>query len=134
MKGNSWKKQRLETAILLFNRRNFFEAHDVLEDIWMEVRSGERRFYQGLLHVAVGFYHYDSGNYRGAYSQLTKAEQKLSDFLPGHMGVDVRTILDESHPFKLAAQTRINGLTPLELPDTFPPLRYAQTENDKKNI
>ncbi len=134
MARNDWLRQRLETAVVLFNRQEFFEAHDVFEDIWMEERSRERRFYQGLLHVAVGFYHYGHGNYKGALSQLTKAGQKLNAFLPQHKGLDVRNILDESAPFVLAARSRLNGLPSDVQPTDFPALRYKQTENDERTV
>jgi predicted metal-dependent hydrolase len=53
-------------GILFFNERDFFEAHEVWESIWMESTGPERRFYQGLIQAAVALYHFGNGNLRGA--------------------------------------------------------------------
>lgn len=42
-----------------FNRGNYYEAHDVLESLWLEVGRQARSatFYQGLIQLAGGFVH-----------------------------------------------------------------------------
>jgi predicted metal-dependent hydrolase len=57
---------RYLAGILFFNRRDFFEAHEVWEDLWAESAGAERRFYQGLIQAAVGLHHFGNGNLRGA--------------------------------------------------------------------
>ena len=42
---------RYRHAIDLFNEREFFACHDVLEEIWAETLGTEREFYQGLIHA-----------------------------------------------------------------------------------
>jgi predicted metal-dependent hydrolase len=54
-------------GILFFNSRDFFEAHEVWESLWLELPGGpERRFVQGLIQAAVALYHFGNGNLRGA--------------------------------------------------------------------
>src|SRR5580658_503791 len=57
---------RYLAGIVLFNRQDFFEAHEVWEDLWMDTASPEKRFYQGLIQAAVGLCHFANGNLRGA--------------------------------------------------------------------
>src|ERR1051326_2172135 len=57
---------RYLAGILFFNERDFFEAHEVWEDLWSESHGNERRFYQGLIQAAVGLYHFSGGNLGGA--------------------------------------------------------------------
>lgn len=76
-----------ERGIEEFNRQEFFEAHDTWEELWMETGGSQRLFYQGLIQMAVGFYHLGNGNYKGASSQLSKAAAKLEKFLPVSDGV-----------------------------------------------
>lgn len=57
---------RYLAGILFFNRRDFFEAHEVWEDLWAESAAPERGFYQGLIQAAVGLFHFSGGNLRGA--------------------------------------------------------------------
>ena len=40
----------------LFNERDFYECHEVLEDLWMETVDGDRPYYQGLIQTATAFY------------------------------------------------------------------------------
>jgi predicted metal-dependent hydrolase len=57
---------RYLAGILFFNQRDFFEAHEVWEDVWTEAAGPERRFYQGLIQAAVALHHFRNGNVRGA--------------------------------------------------------------------
>jgi predicted metal-dependent hydrolase len=57
---------RYLAGILFFNAHDFFEAHEVWEDLWAEAAGPERRFYQGLIQAAVGLHHFSTGNVRGA--------------------------------------------------------------------
>jgi hypothetical protein len=68
----------------------YFEAHDLWEEFWQELRGPDRRFVQGLIHLAVGTYHFQNGNVKGASSQLAKAATKLSKYPAVHWGVDTR--------------------------------------------
>lgn len=65
----------------------YFEAHDLWEEFWQELRGPDRVFVQALIHLAVGTYHHENGNIKGAHSQLGKAATKLSKYPPGHWGV-----------------------------------------------
>ncbi|MGA2668245.1 MAG: DUF309 domain-containing protein [Ignavibacteria bacterium] len=79
-----------------FNNREFYECHDILEEVWYDVRGSSRRFYQGLIHLAVGFYHITmNGNARGALSQLNKGSEKLSPFAPEFQGVELSVLLQK---------------------------------------
>jgi hypothetical protein len=50
----------------LFNERDFYECHEVLEDLWMETVDENRLYYQGLIQTATAFYHLENGNLAGA--------------------------------------------------------------------
>jgi hypothetical protein len=49
--------KQLQTGVRLFNTREFFECHEVLEAVWTLERGPSRLFLQSLIHIAVGFYH-----------------------------------------------------------------------------
>jgi len=78
----------LHEGIELFNRGAYFECHEVLELAWTPERGPRRLFLQGLIHVAVGFYHHRRGNPLGACRQLRKALRKLAGYLPIYEGVE----------------------------------------------
>src|SRR5205807_8005555 len=65
------------TGIELFNDSRFFDAHEVLEDVWRETSGPEKSFLQGLVQLAVALHHHSTGNSLGAGSLLTKAHRNL---------------------------------------------------------
>ena len=81
--------ERFYEGIREFNAGRYFEAHDVLEDLWQGYREPDRVFLQALIHSAVGLYHLENDNFKGARSQLTKACTKLEAFRPVYWGLSV---------------------------------------------
>ena len=63
----------LERGIALFNHGEYFECHEVLEAAWTPERGPRRFFLQSLIHMAVGFYHSERGNPKGARGNYAKA-------------------------------------------------------------
>lgn len=84
------------TAVELFNNADFFSAHDSFEELWIECRTDERDFFQGLVQLSVGMFHFISGNFRGAVSQLGKSVEKLEKFGPNFYDIDVFYIVSKS--------------------------------------
>lgn len=79
-----------------FNRGEFFECHEYLEDAWMEEPGRVRFLYQGILQVGVGFYHQQNGNWRGATGVLRGGIERLREFEPETLGLDVAGLVHES--------------------------------------
>ena len=78
-----------DQGIREFNEGRYFEAHDVLEDLWHGYLEPDRVFLQALIQAAVGFYHLENDNFKGARSQMQKACVKLEAFLPRYWDVRV---------------------------------------------
>jgi predicted metal-dependent hydrolase len=83
----------LERGIECFNRREFFDCHEVLEEVWLAETLEEKSFYQGLIQVAAAFHHYQSGNRRGACSLLQRGREKLAALPSPCHGVDLSSLL-----------------------------------------
>ena len=49
-----------------FNECDYFESHELWEELWTEYRCPSRKFYQGLIKAAVALYHFGNCNIRGA--------------------------------------------------------------------
>lgn len=79
-----------------FNRGEFFECHEYLEEAWMQESQRVRFLYQGILQVGVGFYHQQNGNWRGATGLLRNGTVRLKEFEPEAMGIDVAKLIRES--------------------------------------
>jgi len=89
-------QDRFHEGIRLFNRGEFFECHEVLEEVWTAEHGPRRLFLQSLIHIAVGFYHHGRGNPAGAVRQLRKALRKLGVYLPECEGVDTARLYKEA--------------------------------------
>ena len=78
-----------------FNRGQFYEAHDVLEELWLADRHGPNgNFYKGLIQFAGAFVHLqkDCPKYprlRPAAALLTLAEDNFRVYPPVHERLDL---------------------------------------------
>ena len=96
-----------------FNHQQFYECHDTLEAIWIEAPELDKRFYQGILQVAVACHHLHNLNWRGAVILLGEGIRRLSDYQPDYQDIDVTQLLRESN---LLLQT-LQQLPPENLAD-----------------
>jgi predicted metal-dependent hydrolase len=101
-------------GVELFNAREFYECHEVLEDVWRPLQGEERFFLQALIHFAVGFYHHRQGNQVGAEKQLRKALGKLAGYLPAFEGIDTARLYREG---QAALETILAGCQIAEYPE-----------------
>lgn len=83
----------LHRGIALFNRDDYFEAHEVLEDVWRAAAPEQKQFLQGLVQIAVALHHYSRANLAGAGSVLRRAIGNLSQPCPLAANFDLPTLL-----------------------------------------
>ena len=83
-------------AIEQFNAGEFFDQHETFEDMWRAETEDIRFLYQGILHVGVGFYHLQKGNYHGVVTKLGTGVAMLDHFQPTCMGVDVSRLIQDA--------------------------------------
>jgi hypothetical protein len=87
-----------------FNAGDYYEAHDVLEQLWLKCRDADRPFYQGLIQLAGAFVHLkkqrerpwhptDGKRLRPAARLFLLAEKKLTPYEPFQLGLDVEAAL-----------------------------------------
>jgi len=80
-------------GIRLFNEHNFFDAHEIWEDVWRETSGPEKKFLQGLIQVAVAFHHHSTGNVVGARSLMERAVRNLVNYPGAFGGIDLTSLL-----------------------------------------
>ncbi len=77
-----------------FNRQWYFEAHEVLEELWLEDRHGpEGNFYKGLIQLAGAFVHLQRERPGPAAALLGLARVNLERYAGVHQGLDVGAVL-----------------------------------------
>lgn len=88
-----------------WNERQYYEAHDVLEQVWLTKDSPDDDFFKGLIQAAGAFVHLQKNfehpqhpkhgrRLRPAVRLFELAEKNLASFAPLHHGVDVTAFLE----------------------------------------
>src|SRR5262245_53795031 len=80
---------RYLAGVVLFNAGDYFEAHEVWEDLWALSHGEERKFYQGLIQAAVGLCHFGNGNLGGAVKLYHSSRDYMRDCHGRFLGLDV---------------------------------------------
>ncbi len=77
-----------------FNQQLFFECHETLEEIWLEEHGDDRRFYQGLIQVAAGYFKLEQGVPAGALKLWRTGVEKLEIYGPVFLGINVDSLIN----------------------------------------
>ena len=80
---------RYLAGVVLFNRGDYFDAHEVWEGLWLDCPPADRRFYQSLIQAAVALYHWGRGNHPGARRLFHSGRAYMAPYRPAHRGLDV---------------------------------------------
>jgi len=83
--------EALREGIDLFNQERFWEAHEVLEEIWHPATGVDRDTIQGLILTAAALVHYQKDEKSVCVSVLGRAKEKLGT-LDQFKGIDIRSL------------------------------------------
>ena len=86
-----------------FNACEYYEAHEVLETLWLRTHDGDRDFFKGLIQVAGAFVHLrkqlekpqsatDSTRLRPAARLFQRGREHLAPYAPVHLRLDVAAL------------------------------------------
>ena len=75
-------------GIEAFNNRQFYDAHEYWEELWLDYKLNDSQFIQGLIQLAVSYFHLFNQNLKGARSMLKKCIKKI-DPIKVARGIDV---------------------------------------------
>ena len=108
-----------------FNRGDWFECHETLEELWVGAGGEARDFYQGTLQVAVALHHWRNGNFKGAILLLESGVRYLRLSCPVCQRVDVTHLLSSADSFR----DKLMSLGPDRMtevaPDIIPRMRLV---------
>jgi predicted metal-dependent hydrolase len=77
----------------LFNRQKFYEAHDVLENLWLPGRHGANgNFYKGLIQLAGAFVHLQKNRLRPSAALFKLARTNLEKYPRRHERLDLTAV------------------------------------------
>src|SRR3984893_9241002 len=119
-----------EGYFICFNEQKYYEAHDVLEHLWLKEEGPPHQFFKGLMQLAGAFVHLQKQDRRPEHStdgrrlhpawRLFKlAQTNLEPFSPTFLGLDVRSVLELCSKNIVAiedAQFKSNPWSPVAAP------------------
>ncbi|PSB25631.1 DUF309 domain-containing protein [Stenomitos frigidus] len=79
-----------------FNQREFYACHDTLEALWIEATEPDKKFYQGILQIAVALYHLGNQNWRGAVILMGEGMSRLRGYQPAYADIDIEHFLAQT--------------------------------------
>jgi hypothetical protein len=80
----------------LFNRGEYFEAHEALEEAWNEDDTPGRELYRAILQVAVAYLQVERGNYNGALKMFLRLRQWIDPLPERCRGVEVAQLRSDA--------------------------------------
>lgn len=108
-----------------FNRGDWYDCHETLEDLWIGSEDENRWFYQGILQIAVALHHWRNGNFGGAVSLLTGGANYLRRVSPVCQRIEVAALAAEADRFR-EELTRFGPEQMAAVPETLiPKMRLA---------
>jgi predicted metal-dependent hydrolase len=119
-----------------WNEQCYYEAHDVLEQLWLKTKSRDADFFRGLIQAAGAFFHLQkrfehpshvkhSRRLPPAVRLFQLAERNLSKFGPQYYGLDVAALCELLRAYAkeiVASDYKTNPWSP----DTAPKLKVGE--------
>ena len=97
---NDIKDKLFIKGITLFNEKNFYDARESWEELWSEYRLKDEIFIQGLIQLAVAFFHITNLNLKGSRNLFNKCLPKLKKFPANHRNINLLEIIDSAENSK----------------------------------
>jgi len=110
-------------GILLFNQKEYFEAHEELEIAWRDEKNKVRELYQGILQVGVAYYHIQRRNFAGGKIMIERSAKWLTPFPDIIFDLNIRKLkFDSDLVYKTLLQLGPENIA------NFNPILFTQIE------
>jgi predicted metal-dependent hydrolase len=118
-----------------FNEQLYYEAHDVLEEVWLPIRGQEQaRFYQGLIQLAGGFVHLQKNRLGPAARLFALALANFEGYSACHAGIDldvIRKLCRDTRKAILDSGEAVNPWSKEEAPQLALPTMKLTTNSER---
>ena len=96
---------RLRDGIRLFNDRQFFECHEILEPFYQETDDENKAFLEGLIQLAAAFRLYcEFGETKGPVRMIHQALIRFENYQPTFLQIQVEKLCRASEAWAQAAE------------------------------
>ena len=124
-----------------WNEQRYYEAHDVLEQLWLKTKSSDADFFKGLIQAAGAFFHLQKRFEHPLHAKHNKrlppavrlfqlADKNLSSFAPRHHGLNLAALCQLLREYTDQIVTSDYKINPWS-PDTAPKLKVGAVHSVK---
>jgi uncharacterized protein len=107
----------LELGIGLFNRGEYFDAHEAWDGLWFRAKDPQdKRFLHGLIMTAGAFLHAKKGKCAGATVLLAKSIPLLRSGVANHPDLQLSDFIQELEQLRSEREWCSNGEVAQKLP------------------
>lgn len=125
---------RAEDGLRLFNAREYFEAHEALEDAWNAEKGKVRDLYRGILQIAVTYLHITRGNYKGAVKVYGRSQKWMKGWADICRGIDVAGLRhDADEVMQEVIRLGLDGIREFDL-SRLKPVRWDRGSRKQKPV
>jgi rubrerythrin len=125
---------RAAEGLRLFNAREYFEAHEALEDAWNAEKGKVRDLYRGILQIAVTYLHITRGNYNGAVKVYDRSRKWLKDWPEICRGIEVGKLRRDAE----AVIREVQRLGPQRISEfdlaRLLPIQWKESQTGEKHV
>ncbi|MBI4444723.1 MAG: DUF309 domain-containing protein [Acidobacteria bacterium] len=114
----------MQRGVELFNAGQFYECHDMLEEIWLEEAGEDQLFLQALIQAAVAFHHFQQGHWGAARSMLKMSLEKFAGVPATHRAAAGEVFIRQLMTWKEALDRSISSPSEQSLPKAFPKIAF----------
>lgn len=108
---------RLREGIRLFNDRQFFASHEILEQFYQETEEANKPFLEGLIQLAAAFRLFsDFGETKGPVRMIYQALIRFENYQPAFLQVRVGELCQAAEAWAKAAETANAQANPPAIP------------------
>ncbi len=120
---------KAEEGIRLFDAKDYWLAHEALEEAWLAEKGPARQLYKGILQAGVAYLHIQRGNFVGAMKMHKRSQVWLSPWPDVCRTVDVMQLKADLE--KVIAEARRLGVENIDEFDQslLKPIQRRATED-----
>ena len=90
--NNNYEESYFERGMAEYEKGDYFQAHDIWEELWSDYSQKDRLFIQGLIQLSVSFVHLQNGNLTGARNLLMKCRPKFDNYSGNQRGINIQDL------------------------------------------
>jgi predicted metal-dependent hydrolase len=89
--------ERFKEGLRLFKEGQYFESHEVIEDLWLETPEDDpwRDLYKGVIQAAAAIYQFKRGILSGALGLYRSSIKYLEAYRPEAMGLQTGKLIED---------------------------------------